>query len=89
MILKVGSKGWVDGTSLKAFFPNLPWMDQMGLTALLTMAVIIIVSLRQNKGAEDAKAINLPNEIFKTSPLYNIGTFATLIILTVIYSLLW
>ena len=89
MILKVGSKGWVDGTSLKAFFPNLPWMDQMGLTALLTMAVIIIVSLRQNRGAEDAKAINLPNEIFKTSPLYNIGTFATLIILTVIYSLLW
>ena len=89
MILKVGSKGWVDGTSLKAFFPNLPWMDQMGLTALLTMAIIIIVSLRQNKGAEDAKAINLPNEIFKTSPLYNIGTFATLIILTVIYSLLW
>ncbi|MAV79945.1 MAG: sodium/glucose cotransporter [Flavobacteriaceae bacterium TMED171] len=89
MILKVGSKGWVDGTFLKAFFPNLPWMDQMGLTALLTMAVIIIVSLRQNRGAEDAKAINLPNEIFKTSPLYNIGTFATLIILTVIYSLLW
>ena len=89
MILKVGSKGWVDGTSLKAFFPNLPWMDQMGLTALLTIAVIIIVSLRQNKGAEDAKAINLPNGIFKTSPLFNIGTFATLIILTVIYSLLW
>ena len=89
MILKVGSKGWVDGTSLEAFFPNLPWMDQMGLTALLTIAVIIIVSLRQNKGAEDAKAINLPNGIFKTSPLFNTGTFATLIILTVIYSLLW
>ena len=89
MILKVGSKGWVDGTALEAFFPTLPWMDQMGLTALLTMAVIIIVSLRQNKSSDDAKAINLPLGIFKTSPLFNIGAFATLIILTVTYSLLW
>ncbi len=89
MILKVGSKGWVDGKALEAFFPNLPWMDQMGLTALLTMAVIIIVSLRQNKGAEDAKAINLPYGIFKTLPLFNIGAFTILIILTVIYSLFW
>ena len=89
MILKVGSNGWVDGTALEAFFPTLPWMDQMGLTALLTMAVIIIVSLRQNKSSDDAKAINLPLGIFKTSPLFNIGAFATLIILTVTYSLLW
>ena len=89
MFLKVGSKGWVNGTSLEAFFPDLPWMDQMGLTALLTMAVIVVVSIRQNKGVEDSKAINLPKGIFKTSPLFNIGTFATLIILTVIYSLFW
>ena len=89
MILKVGSKGWVEGTSLEALFPNLPWMDQMGLTALLTMAVIIVVSLRQNKGAEDAKAINLPKGIFNTSPLFNIGAFTTLILLTVIYSFFW
>ena len=89
MFLKVGSKGWVNGTSLEAFFPELPWMDQMGLTALLTMAVIVVVSIRQKKGVEDSKAINLPKGIFKTSPLFNIGTFATLIILTVIYSLFW
>ena len=89
MFLKVGSKGWVNGTSLEAFFPDLPWMDQMGLTALLTMAVIVVVSIRQNKGVEDSKAINLPKGIFKTSPLFNIGTFATLIILTVFYSLFW
>mgnify|MGYP000214841291 FL=1 len=89
MILKVGSKGWVEGTALEAFFPNLPWMDQMGLTALLTMAVIVIVSLQQNKGAQDAKAINLPKGIFNTSPLFNISAFATLILLTVIYSLFW
>ena len=89
MFLKVGSKGWVKGTSIEALFPDLPWMDQMGLTALLTMAVIIVISIKQNKGAEDSKAINLPKSIFNTSPIFNIGAFATFIILTVIYSLFW
>ena len=89
MSLKVGSKGWVNGTSLEAFFPDLPWMDQMGLTAILTMAVIAIVSIRQNKGAEDSKAINLPKGIFNTSPLFNIGAFACMIILTFIYTFFW
>ena len=89
MILKVGSKGWADGTSIEAIFPKLPWMDQMGLTALLTLGVIVLVSIKQNKGAEDSKAINLPKEIFNTSPLFNIGAFTTLIILTVIYALFW
>ena len=89
MFLKVGSKGWVKGTSIEALFPDLPWMDQMGLTALLTMAVIIVISIKQNKGAEDSKAINLPIGIFNTSPIFNIGAFATFIILTVIYSLFW
>jgi SSS family solute:Na+ symporter len=89
MFLKIGSKGWVYGTSLESFFPDLPWMDQMGLTALLTMAVIVVVSIRQNKGAEDSKAIILSKGIFNTSSLFNIGAFATLIIITVIYSLFW
>ncbi len=89
MFLKIGSKGWVEGTALESLFPDLPWMDQMGLTALLTMGVIVVASLRQNKGAEDAKAINLPKGLFKTSPLFNAGAFATLILLTVIYSLFW
>jgi SSS family solute:Na+ symporter len=89
MVLKVGSKGWADGTSIEAIFPKLPWMDQMGLTALLTLGVIVLVSIKQNKGAEDSKAINLPKEIFNTSPLFNIGAFTTLIILTVIYALFW
>ena len=89
MFLKVGSKGWVNETSLEVFFPDIPWMDQMGLTALLTMAVIVLVSIRQNKGVEDSKAIDLHKGIFKTSTQFNVGAFATLIILTILYSLFW
>ena len=89
LYLKTGGKGWFDGTAIEAVFPKLPWMDQMGLTALLTMAVIILVSWMENKGKDDSKAIKLNKGIFKTSPLFNIGTFATLIILTVVYTLFW
>ncbi len=89
LYLKTGGKGWFDGTAMEAVFPKLPWMDQMGLTALLTMAVIILVSWMENKGKDDSKAIELNKGIFKTSPLFNIGAFATLIILTVVYTLFW
>tara|TARA_B100001029_G_scaffold179042_1_gene187197 strand:- start:10 stop:1671 length:1662 start_codon:yes stop_codon:yes gene_type:complete len=89
MFLKIGNKGWLDGTGMESIFPKLPWMDQMGLTALITMAVIILVSYRGNKGAEDEKSIKLPKGIFKTTPSFNIGAFAIMLILTVIYSLLW
>ena len=89
MFLKIGNKGWLDGTGMESIFPKLPWMDQMGLTTLITMAVIILVSYGENKGAEDEKGINLAEGIFKTTPSFNIGAFAIMLILTVIYSLLW
>jgi SSS family solute:Na+ symporter len=39
-------------------FPTLPWMDQMGYTAILTMLLIIAVSLLQNKGENDSKVLH-------------------------------
>jgi len=85
MYFKVAPKGW----STSSFFLDLPWMDQMGYTAILTMIVIAIVSLLQNKGKEDEKGITITKSFFKTSPLFNIGAFAVMIILVVLYSLFW
>ena len=67
----------------------MPWMDQMGLTALITMAIIMLVSLLQNKGKDDKKGIDLKSDIFETSPLFNIGAFAIMIILVALYALFW
>ncbi|WP_067150936.1 sodium/sugar symporter [Pseudotamlana agarivorans] len=66
-----------------------PWMHQMGITALLTMAIIMILSHLQNKGADDPKGIELSKELFKTSPTFNIGSFVVCILLTVLYALFW
>ena len=85
MFFKVAPKGW----STSALFPDLPWMDQMGYTAILTALVIVAVSLLQNKGQDDDKAIPISKALFKTSPVFNIGAFAVMIILVVLYSLFW
>jgi SSS family solute:Na+ symporter len=85
LYFKVAPKGW----SSNAFFVDVPWMDQMGYTALLTMAVIVGVSLRQGKGKNDDKGITLKGHLFKTTPLFNIGSFAVLLILVMLYALFW
>lgn len=66
-----------------------PWMHQMGITTLLTMAIIVVLSNLQTKGANDSKGIELSKEMFKTSPTFNIGSFVVCILLTVLYALFW
>jgi SSS family solute:Na+ symporter len=85
LYFKVGQNGW----SESPFFVNVPFLDQMGYTLLLTMGIIVLVSLRQNNGADDPKGIPLTRELFKTSPKFNIGAFAALIIIAAIYALFW
>ena len=70
-------------------FPDMPWMNQMGLTALLTMGVIVIVSLRDGKGKDDKKGISLGGGLFNTGPTFNISAFAISILLVVVYVLFW
>ena len=89
MFLKVGSKGWVEGTAIESLFPTLPFLDQMGLTTLFTMLVIAIVSINQNKGKNDLKGIELKKGVFNTDRVFNVGSFAILLLLAAIYSIFW
>ncbi|KGL58861.1 sodium/sugar symporter [Polaribacter sp. Hel1_85] len=66
-----------------------PWMHQMGITTVLTLVIIMVMSNMQNKGADDPKGIEISKELFKTTPLFNIGSIAVCIILAVLYSLFW
>tara|TARA_B100001063_G_scaffold64493_1_gene58488 strand:- start:75 stop:1736 length:1662 start_codon:yes stop_codon:yes gene_type:complete len=89
MFFKVGPKGWMVGSSLEGIFPTLPFLDQMGLTAILSMIVIALVSIKENKEKDDAKGIQLEKGIFDTKSIYNIGSFALMIILAGLYSFFW
>ena len=89
MFLKIGPKGWFTDTLLNNIAPTLPFIDQMAVTAILTMIVIAIVSYYENKEKDDSKGIKLEPGIFNTSSTFNIGSFALMIILTGLYSFFW
>jgi SSS family solute:Na+ symporter len=89
MYFKLGPKGWVEGTAIEGLFPSLPFLDQMGLTCLISIAIIVFVSLLQNKGADDSKGIEINKETFKTGKTFNIVSYAIIIILVALYALFW
>ncbi|MDE0870976.1 MAG: sodium/sugar symporter [Flavobacteriales bacterium] len=85
MYFKVSPKGWSDS----GLFLDLPFLDQMGYTTLLTMLVIALVSWKENKGADDPKGIAISTETFKTGAIYNVGAFAVMVVLVALYGLFW
>ena len=89
LFFKVGPKGWLAGSYIEDIFPTLPFLDQMGLTAILSMIVIALVSVKENKDKKDIKGIQLDKDIFDTSALYNIGSFALMILLAGLYAFFW
>ena len=72
------------------FLPvELPFLDQMMYTCLLTMATIVMVSLITADHDEDPKSIPLPKETFKTGRNFNIAAYGVLLILAVLYTVFW
>ena len=82
---KIAPKGW----STSSIFLDLPWMDQMGYTTVITMIIIAVYSYIQHNGKDDKKGIEITKDLFKTSPLFNIGAFAIMLILVALYSIFW
>ncbi len=68
---------------------NLPWMDQMMYTCLITMVIIAGVSMVTSENVDDPKAIQLTSTLFKTDSVFNISAYIILVILAVLYSVFW
>ena len=85
MYFKVAPKGW----SESSFFIDVPFLDQMGYTLLITMLIIALVSKIEHKNKDDIKGIPLVENIFKTSSVFNAGAFALMLILTALYAVFW
>jgi len=94
---KTTNKGAVAGVLLSIpialalkFLPiNMPFIDQMFYTCILTMAVIIMVSLCTCEGADDPKGIDLTADMFQTKRDFHIAAYSILVLLVVIYAVLW
>jgi SSS family solute:Na+ symporter len=72
------------------FIPvELPWMDQMFYTLLITMAIIVMVSLNTSELDDDPKGLKLTAGLFKTGPVFNISAYIIMTILAVLYIIFW
>jgi SSS family solute:Na+ symporter len=85
MYFKVAPKGW----SSSPLFVDVPFMDQMGYTLLLTMGIILLASYLQRRGVNDDKGIEVNRALFKTAPQFNIGAFVIMLILVALYAMFW
>lgn len=65
---------------------EMPFMDQMFYTCLITMAIIFMISLNTCPTDDDAKAIILTSDMFKTDKVFNICAYAICILLVIIYT---
>lgn len=85
LYFKVAPKGWSDAL----FFIDMPFLDQMFWTLILTAAIMIIISYLENKGADHEKGIVISRQLFATRPSFNISAFIIMVILTVLYAVFW
>lgn len=85
LYFKVAPKEWSDHW----LFLDLPFLTQMMTTFILSMLIIFVVSVLENKGKDDPKGINLSSKLFATGPAFNIGAFVIMIMLVAVYALFW
>jgi SSS family solute:Na+ symporter len=74
--------------ALKFLWPALGFLDRMGLVFLVLMAIMILISLMENK-RDDAKAIELEKGLFRTTPIFNISAFIIIAVLVFVYWKFW
>ncbi|SET74422.1 sodium/sugar symporter [Thalassotalea agarivorans] len=73
---------------LKVFWPELPFMDRVGLVFLLCLGLAIVISLLEKKG-EHENAVDLQGIDFTTDRSFNISTLAVTLILIALYYAWW
>ena len=91
MYFKVVPKGWIEflpSFTHGLFISEIPFLHQMGITFLITMFIIYVISYLEGN-QDDPKGINLSGSLFKTKPSFNIPAFAVLIITAMLYAIFW
>lgn len=74
---------------LKVYWPDLPFLDRMGVVFLTLVGLMVIVSLIEGKGKDHPKSIAIEKSLFTTSPGFKIGAFFIMVITTALYILFW
>lgn len=74
---------------LKVGFPNLPFLDRMGVVFLVLASLMILISLVEGKGKDHPNSIEITKDLFKTSTAFKIGAFIIVGITAALYIVFW
>jgi len=72
----------------KVFWPELPFMDRVGLVFLACAALAVIISL-MGKQRQHPEAVDVKDIDFSTSSSFNMAAVATVLILIALYTTWW
>jgi len=94
---KTNTKGAIAGVlssipvalALKFLPIEMPFLNQMLYTLLITIVVIVGVSLSTSEFDDNPKSIPLTKETFVTSTGFNISAYVIMIILILLYTVFW
>ena len=71
-----------------SLFPDMPFMDRVGLVFLSCLALGVVFSLVQ-KPSKEGMAVDLKGIDFKTSTQFNIGAVIITLLLIIVYGIWW
>ncbi|WJG09682.1 sodium/sugar symporter [Aliiglaciecola sp. LCG003] len=74
---------------LKLYWPELPFIDRVGLVFLMCLVLCVAVSLVKPDIKENNKSVELNDVSFKTPSNFNIATVGVIIIVVALYATWW
>lgn len=74
---------------LKMPIMELPFMDQMMYTFIITIVIVGMISLSSNDNVDDPKGFNLTAKLFSTDKAFNIASYLVCLILALLYTIFW
>lgn len=77
------------GLLLAEFLDNLPFLNRMGYTFLILLAMMIIISLLDKKGQQKVHGIEVDVSEFRTSTPFAVGALLLIGMLAALYIVFW
>jgi len=75
--------------ALKFLPVDMPFIDQMLYTFLMTLVVIIGITLTTADTDDDKKSISLNKKLFETGRKFNVTAYVVMILITLLYAVFW
>ncbi|MEO6290732.1 MAG: sodium transporter, partial [Ginsengibacter sp.] len=76
--------GWTNGA-----FPDIPFMNRMGLVFIILMALMVIISLADPKSKDNVRVVEIDKTMFRCSPAFIIGSTVIVGILAALYTIFY